>query len=157
MRRSEKEAQFKQLKALHEGILNSNAVLLEQNQELDEIQQKEVQVKQAIYNETQSRDQKIQTFNNICEQLLDEKTIQKAITYGVKKGILDYSIISIPPNAKVDQLSIEQRTALIDVLSNQSASNSLRGFLERGVNFFDDVLDTIITRPEYQEELDNDN
>ena len=91
------------------------------------------------------------------ERLLDEKTIQNAVSYGIKKGILDAASISIPPNAKFDQLSIEQRKALIDILKVQNKNNSFLSTINKGIDYCDYLLDMVITDGRCQEDLENDN
>lgn len=157
MRRSEKKSCLAQLDQLDKAIHNSNTILLQEYQELDELEKKVAKMKEKIDGEAKIRDQNTKTFDIISERLLDEKTIQNAVSYGIKKGILDAASISIPPNAKFDQLSIEQRKALIDILKVQNKNNSFLSTINKGIDYCDYLLDMVITDGRCQEDLENDN
>ena len=157
MRRSDKNSCLKQLEVLDKAIKNSNKNILQESQELEELEKLVAEKKAHIAAEVKLREQNTKTFDLISEKLLDEKTIRKTVTYGLNKGILDETAISIPPNSKFDQLLPEQRRALVDTMMFQNKQKSFSITINKGIDFFDGLIDTLTADAGCQEDLDDDN
>lgn len=157
MRRSEKKSCLLQLEVLDKAIQNNNKTLLQDHQELEELEKKVAEKKKHIEAETSQREQNTKTFDMLSERLLDDKTIQKTLTYGLNKGILDAAMISIPPNAKFEQLTAEQRRALIDTIMIQDKHTSFSSTINKGIDFFDNLIDTLTRDSKCEEDLSDDN
>lgn len=157
MRRSEKKSCLLQLEALDKAIQNNNKTLLQDHQELEELEKKVAEKRKHIEAEVSQREQNTKTFDMLSEKLLDDKTIQKTLTYGLNKGILDAAIIAIPPKATFEQLTSEQRRALIDTIMIQNKQNSFSSTINKGIDFLDNLIDTLTTDSRCEEDLNDDN
>ena len=157
MRRSEKKNCLKQLEALDSAIQKSNKTLLREKQELEELEKLVAQKKEYIEAEVKVREQNAKTYDTLSEKLLDDKTIQKTLTYGINKGILDGSMISILPKTKFEQLTSEQRRALLDILVIQNKENSFSTIIDKGIDFVDNLVEKLTTDTGCEEDLDDGN
>lgn len=157
MRRSEKKNCLKQLEALDNAIQKSNKTLLREKQELEELEKLVAQKKEYIEAEVKVREQNAKSYDTLSEKLLDDKTIQKTLAYGINKGILDESMISILPKTKFEQLTSEQRRALLDLLVIQNKENSFSTIIDKGIDFVDNLVEKLTTDMGCEEDLDDGN
>lgn len=157
MRRLDKKNCLKQLEELDKAIQNSNKSILQENREIEELERLVAEKKAHISEEVKRREQNTKTFDIISEKLLDEKTIRKTVTYGLNKGILNDAAISIPLNSKYEELLPEQRRALVDTMMVQNKEKSFALTINKGIDFIDGLIDSLIAGVECQEDLDDDN
>ena len=157
MRLTDRQSYLKQLDALDRAIQNNNRTLLEDRQELEKLEKLVEERKKKIATVEKQKEHNIKTFDVISEKLLDKRTIQKTLTYGLNKQILSESMISIQPQATFDQLSDEQKRALIDVLLLKVKQGTFRSVFSKGIDLLDDLVDKLTVDGSCEEDLENDN